>query len=147
MKEEHKLKSHRRDFLGKVIFGWFFVTLLPAIYGIVEYIIPPKARERTKEHLRIAKFSDIPINSSKIVKFNEKPIILINFDGQVKAHSAVCTHLGCIVQYVPDNKQFICNCHGSIFDASGINVSGPASRPLQPFRVTLQQDDIIVSEL
>ena len=54
--------------------------------------------------------------------------------------SAVCTHLGCTVNYFQSDKRFHCPCHGSVFDAQGIVQHGPAPRPLQWFEVTLARD-------
>jgi Rieske Fe-S protein len=38
---------------------------------------------------------------------------------QIIAFSAACTHLGCIVQWQEDKRQFPCPCHGRTFDATG----------------------------
>lgn len=46
------------------------------------------------------------------------------------ALSSVCTHLGCITRYLPDENLIACPCHGSRFDLDGEVLSGPAPRPL-----------------
>lgn len=123
------------------------MLFLPSLYVIVQYIIPPKLREKILESMKIGKVSDVPAEGVKIVKFNRTPIIFLkNGEGQVKAFSAVCTHLGCIVEYRNDDRKFHCNCHGSVFDLDGKNITGPAPRPLQPYRVEIKQDDIYVSK-
>ena len=56
-------------------------------------------------------------------------------DGSVQAWSARCTHLGCRLDRVVDGV-VVCPCHGSRFDAAGRVLAGPATRPLQPLRVS-----------
>ena len=75
-----------------------------------------------------------------------KPGILIRTEkGDLKAFSASCTHLDCIVQYQPDKKDIFCACHNGIYDLTGKNVSGPPPRPLEEFTVNVKGDDIIVT--
>ena len=45
-------------------------------------------------------------------------------DGSWVALSAVCTHLGCTVQYEPQANRIHCACHGGVYDPrTGANVS------------------------
>jgi glycine/D-amino acid oxidase-like deaminating enzyme/nitrite reductase/ring-hydroxylating ferredoxin subunit len=54
-------------------------------------------------------------------------------EGEVHAHSARCTHLGCIVRWNAAERSWDCPCHGSRFDAeSGDVLQGPAVAPLAP---------------
>jgi cytochrome b6-f complex iron-sulfur subunit len=54
--------------------------------------------------------------------------------------STVCTHLGCTPNWLAAEEKFKCPCHGSGFIKSGINVEGPAPRPLERFKITLAED-------
>jgi len=47
----------------------------------------------------------------------------------------VCTHLGCIYDWKPNDNLFICPCHGSQFERDGDFVLGPAPRDLDRFVV------------
>lgn len=49
----------------------------------------------------------------------------------------VCTHLGCIPKYESAREEFVCGCHGGVFNSSGQNLSGPPPRPMNipPFKV------------
>src|SRR6266852_2718739 len=141
----HSGKVSRRSFLAEALAGWLFVTCLPALYSVIRYIIPPNIREKVLEVINAGKYTDIPFNSAKIVRFNKKAIILVRTEQeQVKAFSAVCTHLGCIVEFKPVERIFKCNCHGSQFDMTGKNIAGPAPSPLKPFRVELKERDIFI---
>lgn len=53
------------------------------------------------------------------------------------AFSAVCTHAGCPVQYDPSRTEFICPCHGGVYDArTGQVLQGPPPARLQ--RIPIQ---------
>ncbi|KAH7278173.1 hypothetical protein KP509_38G028100 [Ceratopteris richardii] len=53
-------------------------------------------------------------------------------NGKLHKYSAVCSHMKCIVQWNPIDKTWDCPCHGSIFDAFGRCVNGPAKVDLTP---------------
>jgi Rieske Fe-S protein len=50
----------------------------------------------------------------------------------VKVLSSLCPHLGCPVNWHPDQARFDCPCHGGIFDAAGQHLSGPPPRSMDP---------------
>ena len=48
------------------------------------------------------------------------------------AFDAVCTHAGCTVNYDPSGVQFVCPCHGGVYDArTGQVLQGPPPAPLR----------------
>jgi Rieske Fe-S protein len=48
--------------------------------------------------------------------------------------SAVCKHLGCIVDWNPVEATWDCPCHGSIYDSYGRVINGPANSDLDPVK-------------
>jgi len=53
---------------------------------------------------------------------------------------AKCTHLGCTPNWLASEGKFKCPCHGSGFTPDGVNIEGPAPRPLERFKIALAED-------
>ena len=53
-------------------------------------------------------------------------------DGTLHKCSAICPHLGCVVQWNDAEQSWDCPCHGSRFRADGTVTNGPANRNLEP---------------
>ena len=70
--------------------------------------------------------------------------MILDNGAQLRAFSAVCTHLGCIISWENDAKRFHCFCHHGLFDVTGKVVGGPPPRPLDEIKVEMRGDDIVV---
>jgi Rieske Fe-S protein len=44
-----------------------------------------------------------------------------------------CSHVGCPVRFVHAAGDFICPCHGGVYDFRGLRIGGPPPRPLDRF--------------
>ena len=55
-------------------------------------------------------------------------------EDEIIAISTRCVHLGCPVRYVEAAENFICPCHGGVYDFQGLVVGGPPVRPLDRFQ-------------
>jgi Rieske Fe-S protein len=83
---------------------------------------------------------EIPAGEGRLLRKGlRKLAVFKNADGTVDAMSAVCTHLGCIVQWNGTEKSWDCPCHGSRFDPHGLVLNGPAVQALK--KVNLDKDD------
>ncbi|WP_030406054.1 FAD-dependent oxidoreductase [Streptomyces albus] len=52
-------------------------------------------------------------------------------EGELRALSPRCTHLGCLVRFNDAETAWECPCHGSRFGTDGSVIQGPATRPLE----------------
>ncbi|WP_168191365.1 MULTISPECIES: FAD-dependent oxidoreductase [Antarcticibacterium] len=78
-----------------------------------------------------AELSSIQPGESKVlVRDNKKVAVHRTTSGELKAFSAVCTHMGCVVNWNNAEKSWDCPCHGTRFDMDGEVLEGPAFEPL-----------------
>ncbi|HMN90914.1 MAG TPA: Rieske (2Fe-2S) protein [Saprospiraceae bacterium] len=64
-------------------------------------------------------------------------VVARTLSGDFIAVAAACTHQGTLVQYQANNGRFFCPNHGSNFTESGTVINGPATQPLQQFKIQL----------
>jgi Rieske Fe-S protein len=62
-----------------------------------------------------------------------------DYDGGLRMHSAVCTHLGCYVRWNRAENSWDCPCHGSRFDVDGSVLNGPAVHGLKEEKDTSKE--------
>jgi cytochrome b6-f complex iron-sulfur subunit len=119
-------------------------------YPVYRYLASPVERAAATAAVTEVVLKDahkLPAGSVLMFKFGAKPAMLIHHaDGSWVALGAVCTHLGCTVQYEPARNRIHCACHGGVYDAkTGANVSGPPPKPLIRYGVKLTNEGVIVS--
>lgn len=91
--------------------------------------------------------ADIPAGAGKVVAMGSKPAIVVNTPQGMKAYSAICTHLGCVVAWNDLSGLIVCPCHGGEFNPStGAVVGGPPPTPLPTMTVSVENDQIFLSE-
>lgn len=137
----------RRGFINWILGTSLGGLVLAILYPVSRYIIPPEVSESTSATVTLPiKPEDIAPNSGEIFKFGSRAGILVRTpSGELRAFSATCTHLSCIVQYRPDIGQIWCACHNGHFDVNGRNISGPPPAPLESFAVHERGEEIVVS--
>ena len=140
----------RRTFLDSLLAVGFVSTAAAIAYPVGWYLVPPESGEPDTASAVAAKAAELKPSSGKVFKFGNRPgIVVRTADGEVRAFSAVCTHLDCTVQYKPDTTQLWCACHNGTYDLGGNVVSGPPPRALEQFVVNLRgepgDEEIVVS--
>ncbi len=116
------------------------------LYPVLQFLVPPRIAESAQSSVVAGKASALAPNSGAIFRFGPKPGIVIRTPGgEIRAFSAVCTHLQCTVQYRPDLEHIWWACHNGHYDLHGINIAGPPPRPLEPYAVHIRGDEIVVT--
>lgn len=138
---------NRRKFINFFLGGSLIGTVIAFLYPIISYLLPPKQIEVVIKKITAAKLGELAPNTSKIFKFGTSPGLLINTsDGELRAFSAICTHLTCTVMFESDTGTILCPCHNGRFDLSGNVISGPPPAPLESYNVEISGKDIVVSK-
>jgi glycine/D-amino acid oxidase-like deaminating enzyme/nitrite reductase/ring-hydroxylating ferredoxin subunit len=66
----------------------------------------------------------------------KKVAVYKDASGNLNAYSAICPHLGCVLQWNEIERSFDCPCHGSRFTCEGKVINGPASTDLKKIEIT-----------
>jgi cytochrome b6-f complex iron-sulfur subunit len=141
--------STRRAFLAAAGVAGLAYTLAVA-YPIYRYLASPQEMAQSAAAVTEVTLKDaqkLPAGSVLMFKFGPAPAMLIHHaDDRWIALTAVCTHLGCTVQYEPQADRIHCACHGGVYNPyTGANVSGPPPKPLKLFKVSVGAADVQVS--
>lgn len=138
----------RRELLNWSLGTSVGALLISILYPVTRYLIPPMAEESTARTVTLlVKPDEIKANTGQIFKFGSQPGIVIRTpDGDLRAFTAICTHLACTVQYRGDLGHIWCACHNGHFDLNGKNIAGPPPRPLEPYNVNIRGDQIVASK-
>lgn len=133
----------RRKFLGLSLGGVATVTLAATIYPLYRYLAPRKeANSAGKVEIAL---KDVPEGGAKFFDYGGASAVLIKKrGGDLMAFSAVCTHLGCIVQWNKEKQEFLCPCHGGQFTADGIVIGGPPPKPLPKLTFTVANGTVTI---
>jgi Rieske Fe-S protein len=136
----------RRTALRLLLAGNVAAFLGALIYPVLRYLVPPEEANLAASDALAGTVGELKPNSGKTFRFGSRPALLVRLaSGEYKSMSAVCTHLGCTVQYRPETQQVWCPCHNGCYDLNGRNVAGPPPRPLAAFDVQVRGQEIYVS--
>ena len=140
--------SGRRRFINWLLGTGVSGMALAVVYPVVRFLIPPKSGEPSVASVTVPwKSAELKANSGRIFKFGGQPGLLVKTpSGELRAFSAICTHLNCTVQYREDRHDIWCACHNGVYDLTGRNVSGPPPRPLEVLKVNVGADQITVAK-
>ncbi len=136
----------RNSFIQKIVTVWGMICSLPVIHVLIQYVIPPEQANSATVPVPAGKRSEFSPGTTKLIRQGKSAIFVRETaTGQLRAFSAKCTHLGCLVELQESEQIFRCHCHGSTFDQDGRILSGPAVKSLPPYRVEVRGEDIFIS--
>ena len=96
------------------------------------------------EFITVGRPDDVPEGEIRQFQVGGEDVAVANVDGELHAFSDVCTHLQCsLAEGDLEGTTVTCMCHGSQFDVTtGDVLNGPATEPVQTFRVAVDGDQL-----
>lgn len=135
----------RRSFIKWFAVGWSAFAAVIAGYGaLVGRYLFPNVLFEPKQSFRAGFPNDFTIGEVSERFKDQYGVWIVRDVEKIYALSTVCTHLGCTPNWMNNEAKFKCPCHGSGFYKTGINFEGPAPRPLERFKITLNDDGEIL---
>ncbi|HUK83333.1 MAG TPA: ubiquinol-cytochrome c reductase iron-sulfur subunit [Verrucomicrobiae bacterium] len=135
----------RREFFMRLALGW--LTFAAAVGGGLTALFAfmvPRVDFTKIEVFKVGPPSNFPPNTVDDSFKAAHRIWVVNDSQRIFAIWAVCTHLGCTPNWMPEASIFKCPCHGSGYTIEGINFEGPAPFPMRRCEVSLADDGQIV---
>jgi cytochrome b6-f complex iron-sulfur subunit len=137
---------NRKNFIQRALNTWLAIGSLPLVYALVRYLTPPAKAAGIPAPVTACDRSDLSPGAVKFVGADGNPFFIREDNrGAIESFSAKCSHMGCLVEYLEADRRFRCNCHGSLFDEHGVNLTGPATAPLHPYSVEVRGDEVVVT--
>jgi Rieske Fe-S protein len=147
----------RRSALATLVAGGV-ALISAALAGLVAVVAAPATPRTGRVWRRVGSALDLPADAPMSVVIAERhadgwyqtskqSALFVDRDASgYRALSATCAHLGCRVHWEQSQKQFVCPCHGGVYDRDGKVVAGPPPRGLERLnvRVNPQTSDLEV---
>jgi Rieske Fe-S protein len=146
------MEMNRRVFIKKSLYGLLVLFGLGFLITGIEVFSPRKAREKKLAYFPLAAEDAIPrsgVKKSELVytslgRERKARVFIVSSDTALTVLSATCSHLGCLVNYNREKREFICPCHGGRYDLTGRNIAGPPPAPLNRLPVKIENGVVLV---
>ena len=142
LSEERAPEPSRRGLLGWTAFIGGLIGMA-LVAPLVPFFTAPLLTRRGKAEW-------VPVGSADVLGKEERQAVEMSFErvdgwhrsrqtrrvvvgkekGEWLVFSTECTHVGCGVTWSAEKRQFLCPCHGGVFNADGTVHTPPPTRPL-----------------
>lgn len=141
-RDPRRLSRRQFGLLGTQVAGAVVAILLGI--PIVGFILSPLFRGQPTSWQKVGDIADVPdAEPTKFViafpqgawtdaKVNAA-VYVVKQNNSYTILSNVCSHMQCPVHWDDALRQFLCPCHGGLYDITGKNIGGPPPKPLPQY--------------
>jgi len=138
-------RQPRRSFLRALWVGLGVVALAEAAWVVSSFLRPRRAPGGQATDPIVVAGPAERFEVGTVTAFPRGRFYLARLeDGGFLALGRECTHLGCTVAWEEEEKRFLCPCHASACDLRGAVLSPPASRALDLYAVSIENQEVLV---
>ena len=146
------MERNRREFIKRSLFGVFALLGLGSLFAGLRVLAPSGWRNKELAWFPLVPEDEVPrsgVKKAELVyavagKERKARVFIISSPAGLTVLSAVCSHLGCLVNYRKESREFVCPCHGGKYDIAGKNIAGPPPMPLTAYPVEVRNGMVMV---
>ena len=146
------MEPERREFIKKSLISVLGLFGLGFLFSGIAVFSPSGGPKRKIAYLPLLPEDEVPrsgVKKSELVYTvsgteRKTRLFLVSAGQKLTVLSATCSHLGCLVNYQKERREFVCPCHGGRYDLSGKNIAGPPPAPLTSLPFRIEQGTIMV---
>lgn len=143
--ESKDAQARRRLLLTRLVKAGLAAWAAGVITPALVYLWPARKGAGTEGPLDAGPVGDIAVGDGKLFEAGGRPVLVLRVaENEYHALSAVCTHLGCVVEWRKEKGDVFCACHGGRFDNSGKVLGGPPPKPLAAYPVAVRDERLEV---
>lgn len=116
----------RREFLNYAWLASLGILTLETAVVSYQFAMPRLSAGEFGADINVGNVDALPGEGADPEPFNKAKFWWVTTGAGALALYKVCTHLGCIFKWSPEEFKFICPCHGSQFQRDGTYIQGPA---------------------
>ena len=142
LRDPRRLSRRQFGLLGTQVAGATVAILLGI--PIVGFILSPLFRRQPVAEATVGDISNVPDRQPTkfVVQFPagdwtsakvNAAVYVVRLGNDLKIFSNTCTHMQCPVHWDASLNEFLCPCHGGLYDMDGRNVGGPPPKPLPQY--------------
>ena len=121
----------RRGFVRNAALGSVTTVLAGSALSFYQFFTPNKTGA-FGGNINVAA-SQVPAVGASPLKNPQGKFWLVHNEDGVLALYWKCVHLGCTVPWNAGSSEFVCPCHGSVYDPNGVRIAGPAAAPARHY--------------
>jgi len=146
------MEHSRREFIKKALLGVFALLGLGAVFAGLKVLAPTGGQNKELSWFPLLPEDDVPrsgVKKAELVyavagKERKARVFIVSSTEGITVLAAVCSHLGCLVNYRKETREFVCPCHGGKYDIAGRNIEGPPPAPLTKYPVEIKNGVVMV---